>query len=361
MGIGFTPEEEDALRDQIAAMASEDSTEVTEVEATDEVSNDDTETEDSHPEEVETSEDAVDEVEDEVDEVEAGDAETDGETKDAEVDTDETAIQEEPQLYTVKVNGEELQVPLEELTRGYQTMRAANEKFEAAARIEKESAPLIEFAQQFDAAFQEDPASLLAEYVELMDDPNQVILAMVERSAALGKLHPQLVELFGIDDTYVAKAEAQMERARRERLENERVAETAEQVDPYGYTASQYNEIANELIAAAGLESSDDDTKLNFIRQFSTFRTENNIANPYIAFARWAEHNARLEAEAAKAEAAKAAAAVSAAKKAAKPKQRIPGAAATGGQIAATSEVTSAPIADHYEAAKAAFEKVFGN
>lgn len=361
MGLGLTPEEEDALREQIAAMSADEPTEEAKAETTPEVADENPPTEDDHPAEAAASEDAVEEVEETVIEAEAGDAEATGEAEGAEVASDETATPEEPELFTVKVNGEELQVPLEELTRGYQTMRAANERFEAASRMEKENGQLIEFAQQFDAAFQENPAGLLAEYVELMDDPNEVIIAMIERSAALGKLHPQLVELFGIDDTYVAKAEAQMERSRRERLEQERVAETAEQPDQFGYTTSQYNAIAGELIVAAGLESADPDTQLSFVREFSSFRMENNIANPYIAFARWVENKARIEADAAKAEAAKAAAVVSATKKAAQPKQRIPGAAATGGQIAATSDAPSAPIADHYEAAKAAFEKVFGN
>lgn len=357
MSLGFTPEEEDALRDQIAAMSADPTEEEPEDETTDEVVGDELVSEDSHPED-EAVEDAVETNEEVVEMTEAGEAEVADAEEGA---TEEVATPEETQLYTVKVNGEELQVPLEELTRGYQTMRAANERFEAASRIEKESAQFIEFAQQFDAAFQEDPAGLLAEYVELMDDPNQVIIAMVERSAALGKLHPQLVELFGIDDTYVAKAEAQMERTRRERLEQERTAGAVEVPDQFGYTTSQYNSIASELISAAGLESADAETQINFVREFSAFRTDNQIANPYIAFARWVETKALLEAEAAKAEAAKAAAAVSAAKKAAKPRQRIPGAAATGGQSGAIAEAPSAPIADHYEAAKAAFEKVFGN
>jgi hypothetical protein len=353
MSLGLTHEEEEALREQIEQMTSPEVVEDTEAESAPVVEDDALEVEDSHPDE----QDAVVD-EDSTDEVEAGDAETTGEIED---DSEEEPTLVEPDLFTVKVNGEELQVPLEELTRGYQTMRAANEKFEAASRIEKESSHLIEFAQQFDAAFQENPAGLLAEYVELMDDPNTVILALVERSAALGKLHPQLVELFGIDDTYVAKAEAQMERSRRERIENERSVETAEQADQFGYTATQYNEIADELIAAAGLSDTDDETKLNFVREFSSFRSTNNIANPYIAFARWAESTARQEAEVAKAEAAKAAATISATRKAAQPKQRIPGAAATSGQVAAVESVVDGPIADHYEAAKAAFEKVFGN
>ena len=56
--------------------------------------------------------------------------------------------------YTVKVNEEDVEVSEEELIRGYGRMRAANEKFEKAAAIEKNTAKLIE-------TLKSDPAKIL--------------------------------------------------------------------------------------------------------------------------------------------------------------------------------------------------------
>lgn len=305
-----------------------------------------------------TPEEDAEPAEDESNTAEGGDAAAEtGEIEDGE----EPTLVEEPAKYSVVINGDEREVTLEELTRGYQTMQAANEKFQAAAAKEKELDGIVQFAVQFDQAFQAAPDELFAQYVEMLDDPNTVIVSMIERAAAIGKLHPQLVELFGIDDLYVAQAQAELEKGRRTRVEAAQAQATAEQPDSFGYLPSQYDTIVVELLDAAGLTQAAREEQAAFIDEYVEFRNSQGIANPYIAFARWKEQKVLAETEALRAEAARTAAAAKAAKQAAQPK-RIPGASAASGQVPAPAEPepTADFVDDHYEAAALAWERVMG-
>lgn len=315
---------------------------------TDEVVAEDAEI-DSHP--VEDAEDveAETEAETEADEVEVDATEGDDDAAvDGEGDADEA-----PQNYTVKVNGEERQVDLDELLRGYQTMRAANEKFEAAAAREKELTEYVEFAQGFTEAVQNDPAGLFSEYVELIPDPNSVIVKMIERAAAIGKLHPELAEMLGISEQDTLVARADYERERRERLEQQMNQSTVEKPDQFGYTPDDYTRIATELVEAAGLGDADTEAQHAFVQQLATFRAEHNIANPYLAYAEMQKSRVSEEA------AAQAAAAAAAVKQASKPR-RIPTASTSGGQVPPPPPAPSGPIYDHTEAARRAVESLMG-
>lgn len=89
------------------------------------------------------SEEVTDQVTDDV--VDNGD--------DVEV-TEEVTAANEPKMYTVKVNGEELQVTEEELLQGYQTRKAADDKFREAAMTRKQ-------AEEFINLLKTDPKKVL--------------------------------------------------------------------------------------------------------------------------------------------------------------------------------------------------------
>lgn len=60
----------------------------------------------------------------------------------------ESAEQPTPEVRRIKVNGEEVEVTLQELEKGYGTMRAAQERFQEAARLRKEAEELkAQYAQ----------------------------------------------------------------------------------------------------------------------------------------------------------------------------------------------------------------------
>ena len=260
---------------------------------------------------------------------------------------------ETPQRYTVKVNGTEHQVEFDELVRGYQTMRAANEKFEAAASKEKELSEYVEFAKGFADAIQQDPATLFAEYIDVVPDPNVVIVKMIERASVAGKLHPDLAEALGISETDTLRARADYERGRAERFQKEQQQATAEQPDEFGYKPSAYAPMIDEIISAAGMSDAGWESQRKFVTELAAFRTENRIANPYLAYAEF--QRSRTAAESA----AKATATASAVKQAVRP-QRIPASSSSSGQVPPPPQAPSGPIHDHYEAASRAVAELFG-
>jgi hypothetical protein len=271
----------------------------------------------------------------------------------------EDAGEEPADKYTVKVNGSEREVTADELIASYQKATAADEKFRAAADKERELDDYVTFATGFAEAMQDNPAELLAEYAELADDPNAVIVAIVERVAASGKLHPQLAEALGVDDRVVADARAKYAEQRAAAAEA-RVAEVnAERPDDWGYTPSQYQDILSEILTAAGLGAAGLEQQRAFVAELAQFRAEQNIANPYLAYAQMRE--ARLSVSASEAAAAAAATAVTTATKRATSKaKRIPAASASAGQRTAPAAAPG-PIYDHKEAAAAAYAELFGD
>jgi len=93
-------------------------------------------TEDTQPEAVEI------EAQDQDDDVSYDDTET----YDEDVEVEEPAVQEEPTYFTVKVDGEERQVDLDELTRGYSGQKYIQKGMAENAETKKQ---LDQQAQQF--------------------------------------------------------------------------------------------------------------------------------------------------------------------------------------------------------------------
>lgn len=91
-------------------------------------------------------------VDDEDDQQEDDEEEDDGSEEDGE--DEEEGESDSDQTYTVKVNGEEIEVSQDELIRGYSTNKAAQEKFREADAMRKQ-------AEKFVEMLQEDPAYVL--------------------------------------------------------------------------------------------------------------------------------------------------------------------------------------------------------
>ena len=99
-----------------------------------------TESEEEQPEEDSDDEEEV-EIEDDEDEPESDseEDEDDGEDDSDEVDDEEADQEPEQQLHTVKVDGEEFQVNLEELKRGYSGQKYVQKGMQEAAEAQKQA------------------------------------------------------------------------------------------------------------------------------------------------------------------------------------------------------------------------------
>lgn len=92
-----------------------------------------------------------------------------------------------PKTYRVKIDGEELDVTEDELLSGYQSTKSAQQRFNEAARLRKQSEELIRIAKT-------DPKKLLAHPdigVDLRQFANEILAEMVEEEM----LSPQEKEL----------------------------------------------------------------------------------------------------------------------------------------------------------------------
>lgn len=297
-------------------------------------------------------------------EADAGEETTSVETTDTDTDDVEGEVEDEvdasgeaeteaiPQSHIVKINGVEHQVEYDELVRGYQTMRAANEKFEAAASKEKELNEYVEFGQNFVTTLKESPAELFSEYIELVEEPNEVIAALIERVAALGKLHPTIAEAFGITETEALRAQAEFQTTKRQQLEAQINRDPEVERDQFGYSADDYREIIPELVVAAGIADSDPAVQQAFFQSFGEYRTNKQIANPYLALAQMQREQMAAKADATATAAAKAVQQAT--------KKRIPAASTSAGQVPPPLPSAPGPITDHHEAARRAVEELFG-
>lgn len=110
------------------------------------------ESEEAQPEEVEEStEEIQDESSEEVSEEESEDESYDESEEEAEEELDESEVEEEPNLnttYAVKVDGEEIEVSLDELKKGYSRQSDYTKKTQEIAEYRKQAEAMMQQAQQ---------------------------------------------------------------------------------------------------------------------------------------------------------------------------------------------------------------------
>lgn len=268
----------------------------------DEVADDvDTETEsdveiDGQPEEG-PDEDYAEEEDDEdsEDESELEDLETDTVDEDDSEDADDLLSQ----MVTVKVNGEEMQVTVDQAVKGYQLASAANARFEEAAQLRETSREAVEFKESFDELWDAKPDELIGYLVEQATDPNTLVEAAILRAASLGKLSPDVAEALGITDEVRDRLALKYEReqlaSERAALEQQRTADDGP--DEYGYTTDDYRSAFAEMLQASSLTEADPDEQRQFIEAVLDHGDQAGIHNPYLAYASYREAEVRRQLE----------------------------------------------------------------
>jgi hypothetical protein len=207
-------------------------------------------------------------------------------------------------LVTVKVNGEEMQVSVEQAVKGYQLTAAANARFEEAARVRREAEDSVEFKDTFESLWEQDQTKLVAHFVSIADNPQEVVEAIILHAAATGALSPQVADALGITPEVSSQLALKHQR---EQLEAEREALRAQHeaanVDPnsvpdqHGFTVLDYRNAIVEIVKVAGLDSAPAEEQRVFVQEVFRHGDDNDIRNPYLAFAAYRDATARKEAE----------------------------------------------------------------
>ena len=176
------------------------------------------------------------EDEDLVDLEDIGDPDEEG--YDEEVDQEDEEVEEEEgeedpsdgETFVVKVDGEELEVTLDELKAGYsrqahftrkmQELKEEKEQFEAEVNSVSDTLAQL---QQLDQAWESSPISVLTQLIGSTDNPAQSLGYLIREMAVYDLLPPEALEYFGIDASSKEAwaQETELERLRRELKEKE--------------------------------------------------------------------------------------------------------------------------------------------
>lgn len=182
------------------------------------------------------------EVEDTAEEPEASEEDVDEEeaeeapAEDDDQDEDDEEAEQEGELHTVVVDGEELQVPTEELVKGYQRRedytRKTQELSEQRKQLDSDREAVDGFVSQFNdwwAERQADPVGWIGDIVTGTEDPTGVLAQSLVALAREGKLDSEFVKAFGIETGPVAdRAKTSFQDKRLTDLEQQRQQQQAQ-------------------------------------------------------------------------------------------------------------------------------------
>lgn len=229
---------------------------------------------------VERDEEALDdseyEVEDSPEAEETEEVEEAEESEDDEEADDESA--DDGEVFTVKVNGEVIEVTLDELKAGYQRQsdytrdkQALKKQIEEFEEVREELVGAYEGVQALEQAWEENPITVLAQFASNTDNPTYAVALLIKELAPV--LDRDFLEMFGVtpevqrqwaqesrssqamrEQQKTGSAKEQELAAMQEELEIQRaIAEYDRQIDEIledeglDFTVKQRNEFRKEL------------------------------------------------------------------------------------------------------------------
>lgn len=256
-------------------------------------------------------EEVADELEVDLDEVsledgdedEEGDVEDpDGEGVDEDLDEDEDESDEEDdepeddspvldEKFTVKVDGEELEVTVREALEGYQRRedytRKTQELSEARKAFEgeiQEYAEVFENVTAFEEAWEENPTGVLARLTAGTDNPTHALVLTIKELAVEGRLEKDFLQTFGIDDGLIKEWSRDVELNSLRGEVSKTQSRQAEEQEQAVYqrsvqeAVSKYERAIDEIIEDEGLRL-DAEGRESFKREVARYAAENSLTN----------------------------------------------------------------------------------
>lgn len=222
-------------------------------------------------EEFEDSEAAVDELINGIPDDEEVDESSDDSGEESDTSDDVEKVQ-------VKVDGEVLEVTLNELKSGYQRQADYTRKAQAlAAEKEQLEAGIAEFSetlqtiQQLDSAWDENPVRVLAHFTANTENPTQAVAMLIKELASSGLLESEFMEVFGITPEVRAawSKESEVNNLRRRAATTEREAAQRLSQAEYDKQVQQaiaaYEQQIDDILADEGVDLT--------VKQREAFRT----------------------------------------------------------------------------------------
>lgn len=246
----------------------------------------DTDTEDTDVSIEDLLKDLDDDDEDE-EEAPADDAE-DGEDEDEDHAPGET--------YQVKVDGEVIDVTLNELKAGYQRQADYTRKSQALAaereeleQASQEFSDTLQSLDQLNQAWDEDPIEVLSHFTSSTGSPTQTVALLIQRLAVANQLEPEFLEVFGITkevreawgkETEVSTLRRKVSASEKEQAQKQAEAEYEAEVQR---AIAEYESQIDEIVAAEGLELTKKQREV-FRTKLAGYAAENELTNLKAAY-----------------------------------------------------------------------------
>jgi hypothetical protein len=233
-------------------------------------------------EEVEDSD--GDELEDELDELDEED-----ESEEDDEPVDDSPILDEK--FTVKVDGEEVEVTVREALEGYQRRedytRKTQELSEARKAFEseiQEYAEVFDNVSAFEEAWEENPTGVIARLAAGTDNPTHALVLTIKELAVGGHLEREFLDIFGINDDLIKEWSRDVELDslrgqvnKSQSRESEELAQLEHQ-RAVQQAVAQYEQAVDEIIAEEGLRL-DAAGREAFKREVAGYAAQNNLTN----------------------------------------------------------------------------------
>lgn len=209
---------------------------------------------------------------------------------------DQEVSDEDQEKLQVKVDGEVLDVTVEELKAGYQRQADYTRKAQALA-AEKEQLELAvqEFSEtlgtlkQLDSAWDENPVKVLAHFTANTESPTQSVALLIKELAVAGMLETEFMEIFGITPDIRAAwgRDSEVTTLRQRAASSERAA--SQQVQEVEYqkqvqaAIAEYDKQIDEILAGEGVELTVKQRDA-FRSRLAAYATENDLTNLKAAY-----------------------------------------------------------------------------
>lgn len=239
------------------------------------------------------------------DELEFVDDEDSEEDLDSELEDDSEDDSEDDEsdgeTFVVKVDGEELQVTLDELKAGYsrqahftRSMQALKEERETFQQEVVQNQEVLNKVEQLDQAWESSPVSVLSSLLASTENPSYTLGLLIKEAASYDLLTPEALQYFGIDEETKKSwsTETELERLRRELGEREQVEkqrsvkehENAQQARVREAIQSFENQI-EEIISDEDIDLPTIQEKAHFKAELLKYAKDNSILDLKKAYA----------------------------------------------------------------------------
>lgn len=208
---------------------------------------------------------------------------------------------ETPETYTVKVQGEEIEVDLDELKSGYQRQedytKKTQELSEEREKLEQDRQEVEEQrekVQTFVSSFESDPVNVMQTLVQRTPDPTLATAKLIRGLAESGALEEQFARTFVGDNVVLnQKADQAQENERLARVESEleeRKRREQEQ-QTHQETVAQFEKQWSNAVNRAGLQFESPQQEQELLREVLQYAYDNEISNLEKAYAAYAWEN----------------------------------------------------------------------